>query len=144
MISIRPLISISSNPNKQLLRVIPSTPLVSLSPSCSVAFFSSLARSKYLALFSFPLIFTFWSTETVSPWFGKFCLFLFFFFLLIITRSGFLAGIRWSDCISKYQRIFCLIFNNWFLFLQILFGSMVNFHLLVQFPVDKLSAPTLV
>ena len=42
-----------------------------------------------------------------SPQFSKFS-----FFLLIITRSGHLAKIRWSICISKSQRILCTSFSR--------------------------------
>ena len=37
---------------------------------------------------------------------------LFFFFFLTITRSGRLANIKWSVCISKFQRSLCLSFSN--------------------------------
>ena len=35
-----------------------------------------------------------------------------FFFLLIIIRSGLLAGIRWSVCISKSRRSLCVSFSR--------------------------------
>ena len=45
--------------------------LVSLSPSWATAkFFSSLARFKYLSIFSFYLIFNLWSTEPAKPTIG--------------------------------------------------------------------------
>ena len=47
----------------------------------------------------------------VSFLFG-FGLFVCFFFLLINTRSGILTGIRWSVCISKSQRRFCVLFSK--------------------------------
>ena len=34
------------------------------------------------------------------------------FFLLAITRSGLLAGIKWSVCISKFQRTLCVSFSR--------------------------------
>ena len=49
---------------------------------------------------------------------------LFFFFLLIIPRSVLLDEIRRSGCISESQRILCLILQDRFWFVHILFGSM--------------------
>ena len=68
-------------------------------------FLGSLARSKYWALFSLPLIFTLWST--IWPGF-----FFFFFFSIIIPRSGLLARIRQSVCISKSQGILYISFSK--------------------------------
>ena len=34
------------------------------------------------------------------------------FFLLIIIRSGLLAGIRWSVCMLKFHRIICMSFSR--------------------------------
>ena len=39
-------------------------------------------------------------------------LFIYLFILLTITRSGRMAGIRWSVCISKFQRILCISFSR--------------------------------
>ena len=57
------------------------------------SFFSSLARSKYL--FSFSFIFILWAART-----AKFTGWNFFFFVIYI-RSGLLASIRWTTCVSK-------------------------------------------
>ena len=58
-------------------------------------FFNSLARSRYLSLFSHSFSFIQWSAGQQSRQFCKFSLFFFFFFLLlIIIRSGLLAEIR--------------------------------------------------
>ena len=43
-----------------------------------------------------------------SPQFYKFS----FFFLLIIIRSGLLAEIRWSVCMSKAHRSLCVLFSR--------------------------------
>ena len=75
-------------------------------------FFNSLARSTYLSFFFF---FCFLSTllcgqlEKQNPQFSK-SLFLLLLLLLIIIRSGRLAEIRWSVCISKSQRSLCVSF----------------------------------
>ena len=72
-------------------------------------FLSSRARSKYLSLFSLSLIFTLWFAGTVKSIIRQV---LFYFFLLRITRSGRLAGIRWSVSILKSQRILSVSFSR--------------------------------
>ena len=62
------------------------------------SFFKSLARSRYLSLFSHSFSFILWSAGTAKSTISQI---FFFFFLLIIIRSGLLAEIRWSVCISK-------------------------------------------
>ena len=75
----------------------------------------------------------------MDRWDGKvyymanFLLFLFIF--LIITKSSLLDEIRWSVCISKSQRIMCLILTNVFLLEHIPFCNIVKFKFLAQFPV---------
>ena len=76
-----------------------------MSPACSTVFFNSLARSRYF--------FTFFSALfCVQP--GqqsrKFCKFSFFF--IIIIKSGLLAEIRWSLCMSKSHRSLCVSFSR--------------------------------
>ena len=70
-------------------------------------FFSSLARSRYLSLFSFSFVFTLGQPEWQSSLFGWFSFLLLFF----ITWSGRLAEIRWSVWISKSQRSSCISFS---------------------------------
>ena len=53
------------------------------------SFFNSLARSKYLSLFSLSFRIILWSART-----AKSTILQIFFFLLIIMRSGLLAGIK--------------------------------------------------
>ena len=80
---------------------------VSPSLSCSIFFFYSLAKSRYLFFFLFSFNFTLRSVGT-----AKFTIRQVLIFLLIITRSGHLAEIRWSVCISKSQRILCVAFSR--------------------------------
>ena len=54
-----------------------------------------------MSLFSFSLIFNLWFAGTAKSTIRQ----VLSFFLLTITRSGCLAEIRWSVCISKSQRI---------------------------------------
>ena len=78
------------------------------------SFFNSLARSRYLSLFSHSFSFILWSAGTAkSTTLQIFFLFFFFFFLLlIIIRSGLRAKIRWSVCISKSHRSLCVSFSR--------------------------------
>ena len=68
--------------------------------------FSPLARSKYLSLFLLSLIFILWSAGRAksTSWHVP--------FFLVNTRSGFLAQIRGSICISKSQRILGISFSR--------------------------------
>ena len=70
-------------------------------------FFKSLVSSKYLSLFSYSFNFTLWSAGST-----KSTILQVFSFLLIIIRSGRLAQIRWSVCISKLQSSLCVSFSR--------------------------------
>ena len=65
------------------------------------SFLSYQFRFKYLSLFSFSVIFLLHSAETAKFTIRQ----VLTFFLLIITWSGLLDGIRWSVDISKSQLI---------------------------------------
>ena len=73
------------------------------------SFFSSLARSRYLSFFSLSFSFIQWSAGTAK---STVLHVLFFFFLLIIMRSGLLAGIRWPVCMLKSHRSLCVAFSR--------------------------------
>ena len=75
--------------------------------SCSIAFFSFLAISRYLSLFSFYFNFTQWSAMTAKSTIRQA-----FLFLSTIPRSSRLAEIRWSVCISKSQRTLRVSFSR--------------------------------
>ena len=70
------------------------------------SFFGSLVRSKYFfylfAFFYFPFVVL--RNDKISK------MEIFFFFLLISMTSTLLFWIRWSVCISKSQRILCVLF----------------------------------
>ena len=79
------------------------------------SFFNSLARSRYLSLFSHSFIFILWSAGTAKSTILQvlfFFSFSFFLLLLIIIRSGILAGIRWSVCMLKSHRSLCMAFSR--------------------------------
>ena len=84
--------------------------------------------------------------HTVIHWNGKIQQYLFFFlfFFLIINRSGLLAGIWGSICITKSMRIFDVSFlRDGFWLVHIPFGCMVEIKSLAQFLVDYHSHPVM-
>ena len=105
------------------------------------SFFNSLARSMYLSLFSHSFSFILWSAGTAKSTVlqNSFLFFLFFFFLIII-RSGLLAEIRWSVCISKFHRSLCVSFSRTGAGLCIYYLlAWSQFKFLAHFPVDHLA-----
>ena len=70
------------------------------------SFFNSLARSRYLSLFSHSFSFI-----PVVSRAAKLTV-LQFFFMLIIIMSGLLAEIRWSVCMSKSYKSLCVSFSR--------------------------------
>ena len=108
MVSTHPLISKSSSPCTSSLVTVLSVPITIGITIVYMfhSFFSSLARSRYLSLFSLSFSFTLWSAGMAKSTIWQV---LFFFFT--ITRSGCLAMIGWSVCISKSQRILCISFS---------------------------------
>ena len=71
------------------------------------SFFNSPARSRYLSFFSHSFRFILWSAGT-----AKSTILQILFFLLIIIRSGLLAGIRWSVCMLKSHWSLCMAFSR--------------------------------
>ena len=72
------------------------------------SFFNSLARAKCLSFFSHSFSFILWSAGTAKSAFLQ----VLFFLLLITIRSGLLAEIRWSVCISKSQKSLFVPFSR--------------------------------
>ena len=115
MVSTRPPICKSSSPFSNPLDTLPK-----LSPSCSIVFFfNSLARSRYLSLFSLSFSLLLWSAGTT-----KSTILLILFFLSIIIRSDLLAEIRWNVCMSKSSLLLLL--------LLLLFHPLRVFHISVN------------
>ena len=123
IISTRPLISKFSILCTNPLVTVPRAPITF---GITVTFmfhnfFSSLARSRYYPSFRFLSTLLCGQPEQQSS----------FFFLLIIIRSGRLAEIRWSVCISKSQGSLCISFS------RTNFGLSI-YHLLVWSNLDFL------
>ena len=111
MVSTRPPTSKSSSPFNNPLVTVPKTQ-ITIGIIVTFMFhsvFNSLARSMYLSLFSHSFSFILWSAGTAKLTILQI---FFFFLLLIIIRSGLLAEIRWSICMSKSHRNLCVSFSR--------------------------------
>ena len=92
MVSTRPPTSKSSSPFSNSLVTVPNAPItIGIIVTCMFhIFFNSLARSKYLSFFSHSFSYLFCGQPGQQS--RLFC--KFFFFLVIIIKSGLLVGIR--------------------------------------------------
>ena len=88
---------------------VPSAPItIGIIVTCMFhGFFNSQARSRYLSFFSHSFSFILWSAGT-----AKSTILQVPFFLLIIIKSGLLAGIKWSVCMLKSHRSLCVAFSR--------------------------------
>ena len=109
MVFTRPPTLKSSSPFSNPLVTVTNEPITTgIIVTCMLhCFFNSLARSRYLSFFSHSFSFILWSTGT-----SKSTIFQVFFFLLIIIKSGVLADIRWSVCMSKSHQRLCVLFSR--------------------------------
>ena len=107
MVSTRPPISKSSSPfSNPLVTVLNAAITIGIILTCIFhSFFNSLASSRYLSFFSHSFSFIMWSAGT-----AKSTILQVLFFLLI--KSGLLAEIRWSVCMSKSHRSLCVSFSR--------------------------------
>ena len=98
MVSTHPLASKSSSPfNNPFVTVLKALiPIGIIITIMFLSFFNSLAKSRYLSFFPLSFSFILWSAGT-----AKSTILQVLFFLLITIRSGLLAEIRWSICMSK-------------------------------------------
>ena len=109
MVSTRPPTSKSFSPFNNPLVTAQKTP-ITIGIIVTFMFhsiFNSLARPKYLSFFSYSFSFILWSAGT-----AKSTILQILFFLLIIIRSGLLAEIGWSVCMSKSHRSLCVSFSR--------------------------------
>ena len=109
MVSTCPLISKCSSLCTNPLVTVPSA-LITIGITVTFMFHSFFQfSSKVLVLISFFVFLLFYPVVSQN---GKVHYSAGCFFLLTITRSGLLAEIRWSVCISKSQRILCVSFSR--------------------------------
>ena len=103
MVSTRPPTSKSSSPFSNPLVTIPNAPItIGIIVTCMFhSFFNSLARSRYLSFFSHSFSFILWSAGTAKST------------ILIIIKSGLLAGIRWSACMSQRSLCVCKSYRTY-------------------------------
>ena len=107
IVSTRPPISKSSRPFNNPLVIVPNK-TITIGTTVTFmlhSFFNSLARSRYLSFFSLSFRFILWSART-----AKSTILQILFFLLIIIRSGLLAGISWSVCMLKSLGVYACYF----------------------------------
>ena len=99
----------TSSPFSNPLVTVPNVPItIGITVTCMFhRFFNSLAKSRYLSFLSHSFSFILWSAGT-----AKSTILLVLFFLLIIIRSGLLAEIRWSVCMSKSHESLCVLFSR--------------------------------
>ena len=104
-----PPTSKSTRPFNNPLVIVPNAPITigTIVTFMFHSFFNSLARSRYLSFFSLSFRFILWSAGT-----AKSTILQILFFLLIVMRSGLLAGIRRSVCILKTHIIIIIIQNS--------------------------------
>ena len=109
IVSTRPLTSKSSRPFNNPLVTVPNSPITigTIVTFMSHSFFNSLARSRYLSFFLLSFRFILWFAGT-----AKSTILQILFLLLIIMRSGLLAGIMWSVCMLKSHRSLCESFSR--------------------------------
>ena len=103
MVTTRPPTSKSSRPFDNPLVTVPKVPITIgiIVTFMFHSFFNSLARSRYLSLFSHSFSFILWSAGT-----AKSTILQVFFFV----DYGLLAEIGWSVCMSKSHRSLCVSF----------------------------------
>ena len=105
MVSTRPPTSKSSSSFSNPLVPIPNAPITIVICMFHI-FFQFPSKVEVLILF-----FTFFQIYSVVSRDSKIDNFASSLFLLIILRSGLLAGIRWSVCISKSHRSLCVLLS---------------------------------
>ena len=111
IVSNRPPTSKSSRPFNNPLVILPKAPITigTIVTLMFPNFFkNSLARSSYFSFFSHSFSFILWSARTVKSTILRILSFL----KKIILRSGLLAGIRCSVCMSKSHRSLWVTFSR--------------------------------
>ena len=114
IVSTRPHISKSCFPSTNPLGTVPRAPItVGINVTfMSHSFFQLLSKVQVLIhLFSYFQFYSVVSRDSkINNSASSFSLFFFFFFLLLdIIRSGRLVEIRWSVCMSRFERNLCIL-----------------------------------
>ena len=142
IVSTRPPTSKSSRPFYNPLVIMPNAPLTigTIVTFIFHSFFNSLARSRYLSFFSLSFRFILWFAGTAKSTIFQ----ILFFFLLIIMRSGLLAGIRWFVCMLKSHRSLYESFSRTgagllLLLFQTLKGNFILVNIAIKFLICKLN-----
>ena len=109
MTSARSPTSKSSSPFTNPLIIVPNAPItIGIIATCMFHnFLNCQARSRYYSFFSHSFSFILWSAGT-----AKSTILQVLFILLIIIKSGLLAGIWWSVCKLKSHRSLCVTFSR--------------------------------
>ena len=138
MVSTRPPTSKSSSSFNNTLVIVPKAPIIigAIVTIIFHSFFNSLARSRYYPSFHILSVLSCGQPGQQSRQFSK-CPFL----LLIIIRSGFLAEIRWSVCMSNTHRYLCVTFLDRYWVVHIPFVRIVKFKFLAHHSEDHLAHP---
>ena len=138
MVSTRLSTSKSSSPFDNSVVTVPKAPIAFgiIVTFMFNSFFNSLARSMYF-FFILSVLFC----GKLGQQSRQFCKFS--FFLLIIIRSGLLAKIRWSVCMSKSHRNLCVIFLDSCWVVHISFVRGVKYKFLAHLPVFPLALSVL-
>ena len=142
MFSTRPLISKSSRPFNNPLVTVPKVPITIriIVTFMFHSFINFLVRSRYLSFFLLSFSFILWSAGTAK---STILQVLFFFFLLIMIKSGLRVEIRWSVCMSKSHKSLCVSFSRtdagWYIYPLFVWS---NFNFL-QLPHYHLAHPVL-
>ena len=105
IVATRPVISKSTSPCTNPLVTLPRAP-ITIGITVTFMFHSFFFFPWQGPSFRFLWILFYALPGEQSPQFGKFS-----FFLLNITRSGCLAEIRWSVCMSKSKSSLCVSFS---------------------------------
>ena len=141
MVSTRSLTSKSFRLFNNPLVTVPKAPITTgiIATFMFHSFFNSLARSRYLSLFSHSVSFILWSAGDSKV--DNFADSLFFVDYYKIWSSGRDQVIRLY--IKVPQEFVCIILQDRFWVVHISFVGMVKFKFLAHFPVDQLAHPVM-
>ena len=114
MVSTRPPASKSSSRFSNPLVTVPNAPItIGIIVTCMFhSFFNSLARSRYLSLFSHYFSFIQWSPRTAKSTILHALFFFFFFFCWLLLSLVFWPRLGDPVCMPKSHRSLCVSFSR--------------------------------